>query len=141
MTSLFLTVIAIILSASVLIATFTWMNPFALSEGQKGVLMAQKMAVFIESSNNFWVVRGRYPLTAGEMTSEMTLPDLTSLGGFWRVDSNIGCIGMIDNANNRSMMAIAQARLPGAVISTYCGTNTAGGTVFLAISLDGVATP
>lgn len=141
MLPLYLNVIGIILTAIVLFAGYVWMNPLEIRRGADAIEVAGKLRLLQTNAGRFYYAHGTYPVSIGELGSEVPLPDMAGLNAQLELNGNIACIAMVDTSENTKLLGVAGNRISGSVVTDSCGAASGTGLKYLAVSIDGLTAP
>lgn len=141
MTSLFTTIIAIVLLSVVAVAGLFFMDVDETRAGIQAPAVASSLSNLVESASLFNESRGNLPVSMEDMETEFDGLNAQAVNGQYFISNNIGCIGLDYSETNEQRLQAARLRVAGSVVSNSCGDIESNGRRYLAVSLDGVSTP
>ena len=141
MTSLLITVIAIVLFGIVITAAIMYVDSDEIAAAGMAPAAASSLMNVVEASEEFRAVRGNYPLSMNDLLSEYDI-EARGLGDAdFVISEGVACLSMPYEIEVNRMLEVASEKLEGSVVTDVCGTSGVTGRRFLAFSLDGVSPP
>lgn len=141
MTSLLITVIAIVLFGIVITAAIMYVDSDEITAAGMAPAAASSLMNVVEASQQFRAARGHYPLSINDLQSEFDV-EASGLGDAdFVISDGVVCLSMPYQAEANMMLEAASAKLEGSVVTDVCGSSGISGRRFLAFSLDGASPP
>lgn len=141
MTSLFITLIAIVLFSVVAVSIFLYFDADEAKAIGNASLAASLLGNVVEVSEAFRQSRGNYPLSIDDLRTEFDLDAIESLEADYVISDGIACLSMPYRKDVDDMLQVAKKKFAGSVVTDVCGTSGVTERRFLAFSLDGVNQP
>jgi len=141
MTSLLITVIAIVLFGIVITAAIMYVDSDEMTAAGMGPSAASSLMNVMEAAEQFRAARGHYPLSMADLTSEYDIQARGLGDADFVISEGVACLSMPYDVEVDRMLGAASERIDGAVVTDVCGDSGVTGRRFLAVSLDGVGMP
>jgi hypothetical protein len=141
MTSLLITVIAIVLFGIVITAAIMYVDSDEITAAGMGPAAASSLMNVMEAAEQFRAARGHYPLSIADLTSEYDIQARGLGDADFVISEGVACLSMPYDVEVNRMLEAASERIDGAVVTDECGESGVTGRRFLAVSMDGVGTP
>lgn len=141
MTSLLITVIAIVLFGIVITAAIMYVDSDEITAAGMAPSAASSLMNVVEASQQFRAARGHYPLSMNDLQSEFDV-EASGLGDAdFVISDGVACLSLPYEAEANRMLEAASDKLDGSVVTDVCGSSGVSGRRFLAFSMDGVSPP
>lgn len=141
MTSLLITVIAIVLFGIVITAAIMYVDSDEITAAGMAPAAASSLMNVVEASQQFRAARGHYPLSINDLQSEFDV-EASGLGDAdFVISDGVACLSLPYEAEANRMLEAASDKLDGSVVTDVCGSSGVSGRRFLAFSMDGVSPP
>ncbi|WP_298843180.1 hypothetical protein [uncultured Salinicola sp.] len=141
MTSLLITVIAIVLFGIVITAAIMYIDSDEITAVGMAPAAASSLMNVVEASQQFRGARGHYPVSIADLESEFEI-EARGLGDAdFVISDGVVCLSMPYELEVNRMLEAAAVKIEGSVVTDVCGSSDVSGRRFLAYSLDGVSPP
>jgi len=141
MTSLLITVIAIVLFGIVITAAIMYIDSDEITAVSMAPAAASSLMNVVEASQQFRGARGHYPVSIADLESEFDI-EARGLGDAdFVISEGVACLSMPYDIEVNRMLEAASAKIEGSVVTDQCGDSGISGRRFLAVSLDGIGMP
>lgn len=141
MTSLFITLIAIVLFSVVAVSIFLYFDADEAKAIGNAPLAVSMLGNVVEASEAFRQARGNYPLSIEDLRTEFELESVSSLEADFIIDNGVACLSLPYRQDSEDLLQIAKNKFAGAVVTDTCGDITPEGRRLLAFSMDGKNVP
>ena len=141
MTSLMISLMAVILLAVVTLSVFIYFDAEEASAIGNAPLAVGMLGNLVETSEAFRQARGNYPLSIDDLRTEFELEAVSSLEADFIIDNGVACLSLPYRQDSEDLLQIAKNKFAGAVVTDTCGDIEPEGRRLLAFSMDGTNVP